>query len=104
MGLYGGGRPSAVFLPAWVYLGGEAIVGNAGNQPATIPAGATIAEIDAQGGDVYYALNGGAMSGFVPENGGRILGPLQNLNSIVFNFAVGGTAYIMYFRENTNRK
>ena len=108
MGLRGGGRPNPVFLPDWVYLGGEVIAGDGGSQAATLPAGTTIFEIDAEAGNIQYALNLGfapaAASGFCPMNGARIQGPLVNLTRLAVNMAVGVTAHILYYRENTNRK
>ena len=62
-------------------------------------------EIDAETAEVYYEINDNAASasahGFVPTNGGRIIGPMGNLASMTVWGAAADTAvaHIQYFRE-----
>ena len=105
---YTGGRPNPVWLPHWEYLGGQVIAGDGGSQAATLPANTQIFEIDAEGGNIQYAINLGfappAASGFCPENAARIQGPLENLTALAVNMAVGVTAHILYYREYVRRR
>lgn len=98
----GQGPAGPVYLPLWEYLGGEVIEGTAVNVEATLPTNTTIFQINAEAGDIQYQINHvcpAAGAGFVPENGARIHGPLQNLRELHVNMAVGVTAHIQYFRE-----
>ncbi len=96
---------SRVALPEWIYLGGETLTVDGAMQALTLPSLCTIVEIDAETAAVYYQINGIAMSaaanGFVPTNGGRIIGPIGNLNSLTVWGAAADTAVarIQYFRE-----
>lgn len=102
---YTSGRPKPGFSPPWRYRGGENIAGNDGDQQATIPTDARIFIIGAEGGIVYYTINGpaGASHGFVPQNDNIVLGPLSNLNALWINAAAGVTAHIQYFQQHTKR-
>jgi len=74
-------------------------------QSATIPTGANIFEIRAEGAAVYFNINhGGAdanASGYIADGSGEIVGPLHNLNQLTLWGAAadGAVAHIMYFRE-----
>jgi len=94
-------------LPRWIYLGGEVLTMDGTTQALTIPSDCEIVEIDAETAEVYYQINGNATAaattpGFVPTNGGRIIGPLGNTD---FTMTVWGAAadtavaHIQYFRE-----
>lgn len=107
-------RDEKAFLPCWEYMGGECTdeFDGAATQTANLPADtagrvtATIVEIRARAGDVYFSINAGpgmcnaTSPGFVPENGGEIIGPLHNLVTIELFGDNGAFAHIMYFREN----
>ena len=92
-------------LPAWEYLGGEAItMDGASHYGATIPSTTSIVEIRARDGECYFCINGAAASagspGYVPLNGAEIIGPLSNLVSLrVFSATANAVAHIMYFVE-----
>lgn len=94
-------------LPHWEYLGGEALaVATESDATATLPSTCTIVVVRARGVALYYALNnpivGAASPGYVPANGGEVIGPLSNLNTLIFynaDAATAGTAHLQYFRE-----
>ena len=99
-------RYKAVHLPRWIYLGGQTLTMDGTTQNLAMPRDVEIVEIDAETAEVYYAINDNAADatahGFVPTNGGRIIGPLGNRD---FTMSVWGTAadtavaHIQYFRE-----
>ncbi|GAG30732.1 unnamed protein product, partial [marine sediment metagenome] len=73
----------------WLFIDGEELamtgVGLVANLPTAQGLHGLIIEIDAVGGDLRYQINGAALAtshGFVPENGARIIGPLQNWESL----------------------
>jgi len=74
-------------------------------QAATLPSEATIVEIRAENADVYFGINVPIVTalsmGYVPANGGEIIGPLSNLNTLSFFGTAAGAAvaHIMYFTE-----
>lgn len=90
-----------VQLPYWLYISGTTIT-NPNNQAVVIPSEATIFEIDSEGAECYYAINNPICStlsdGYVPSEGGRIIGPLSNLTTLRVH---GTTAivHIMFFKE-----
>ena len=100
-------KPSAerVALGSVRLLGGEVITCDASDQAATLPSETSIVMIDARGGDVYYSINNPIASvapgpGYVPMNGGRILGPLtEPFNQFTVYGLVGAFAHLQYFRE-----
>jgi len=98
----GAGKAQRVELRYWEFLGGEVLT-NPDNEALTLPEGCIIVEIDSEDDVCYYAINqGGAAAGshgFVPSNGGRILGPIANLNTMHVH-APTATVHVMYFREH----
>lgn len=88
----------------WTYVDGELITPGGAAAAATVPTTATIVEIRPEGGACYFQINAGAPAsadspGYVAEDGGEIVGPLSNLNSLQFFAAVGTDIHVMYFRE-----
>lgn len=97
---------SLVRLVPWNFVFGETLDMTAANVEATFPEvrnrHGLIIEIDAVGGDVRYAINGPAGAnahGFVPENGARIIGPLENWESLGLYGGATVDACLTYFRE-----
>lgn len=81
--------------------GGERQVCAAASQAATVPAGATIAEITAEAGDVRFNIDAAAAadsSGFVPVWDTRRIA-LTEITSLATYGAVGAFANIRYFRR-----
>lgn len=105
---YEGGRYKPMYLPHWYYLGEERITCDGTSQALTLPVGTQIVEIEAEGGLLYWSLNGNpaqaSSGGYIPEDQGRIVGPLANLNSVNVQGAVGAYAHVMYFRENAEEQ
>ena len=100
---YKGGGYNPVYLPLWYYLSGEALAGNDASQNINLPANAQIVELRPEGGLIYFSINGFAQAssgGYIPEDGGEIIGPLANMNSVGVWAATGTTVHIIYFREN----
>ena len=97
---------ASVHLPTWWSIGGETLTMDGTTQWLTLPSDCNIIKVDAETAEVYYEINDNASDatahGFVPTNGGRIIGPLGNLAS----FSVWGTAadaavcHVQYFRES----
>jgi len=90
----------------WIFVMGEKLDMTGSNVEATFPSTRSrpglIIEIDAVGGDLRYCINGPAGAnahGFVPENGARIIGPLQNWESLGLYGTSGTDACLTYFRE-----
>lgn len=104
-GVFRGGRAhDPVYLPRLLYVGGETItIEGQSTGDLTIPARANIVEIDAEGGEIYYQINGTPASpasyGYIPEDGARWIGPVQNLTGIGLYSTSGATAHVMYWRE-----
>lgn len=89
----------------WNFQGGDEITLAGANITAVLPGplAGLIVEIDAVGGDLRYEINGVATAnshGFVPENGARIIGPLQNWESLGVFGAAGAVACLSFFRPN----
>lgn len=88
----------------WNFRGGEKIEMDGSNQNANLvpPLAGLIVEIDAINGLVNYQINGvatAASHGVVPENAARIIGPLQNWESLGLFGAAGTDAHLTYYRE-----
>ena len=67
------------------------------------PLAGLVVEIDAVGGDLRYQINGVANAnshGFVPENGARIIGPLQNWESLSIYAVAAVVACLTFYRPN----
>ena len=92
-------------LPPWEYISGETHTFAGDDQwNATIPSEASIVEIRARGGELYFepnALHAGTGSpGYIPEDQAEIIGPLNTLTSLpLFTETASTVAHIMYFRE-----
>ena len=99
-----GGGFAPVYLPRWQYRGGQTILPAGASVAATVPSGAHIFEIRAEGGPAYYEINGASASanshGYVADGGGAVVGPLSNLNSLHVFAAVGDTVHIQYYEES----
>lgn len=85
------------------YLGGECIALAGAADEATIPAGATMALISAEGGAVYYAVNDvdadGDSPGYVPADNLRFVYSISNLETLHVYGAADVKAHIEYYRE-----
>jgi hypothetical protein len=84
------------------YRGEETLTPNGASVAATIPASANMAQITAEGGAVYYTINGAAASansgGYIPDGQSRVTFPLAAFTSLHVYSAAGATkAHIMYF-------
>lgn len=94
---------SPVYLPDWLYLGGESITPGGVSALATIPSEANIFEIAAEAQDCYYAINGVTAAvtspGYIVTAGREIVGPLGNLTRLAVFSAAGGVVHLQYFRE-----
>jgi len=92
-------------LPSWEYLGGETYtLGADEGWSATIPDDASIVEIRAEAGELYFepnAIHASALSpGYIPEDGAEIIGPLATFDSLrLFTSTASTVAHLMYFRE-----
>jgi hypothetical protein len=90
-------------LPAWLYIGEEAITLDGANQDAlTIPSTASIVELRAETAAVYFSINGAATvnsGGYIPADQGEIIGPLANLNSVGVFASAAAVVHVIYFRE-----
>jgi hypothetical protein len=92
-------------LTPWEFLGGEALTMDGTPQALTIPSEASIFVIEAEGAEVYYGVNnpiaGLTSSGYVPNEQGRIEGPLSNLASCTLWGTAAGAAvaHIRYYKE-----
>jgi len=90
-------------LASWHYVGGERLVCN-GSVLANVPAEATAFAIAAEGGAVYYSVNGltaGTTSpGYIVADGMQTVGPLSNLVRLAV-YGGGATVYahVQYYRE-----
>lgn len=99
------GTYDGVALPRWYYKGGETITLDGENDAAaTIPGGTTIFVLAAEGGNVYFEINGSFATpnspGFVASGSGVVVGPLAEFSSLhVFSSVNGVVAHIMYFEE-----
>lgn len=67
-----------------------------------IPTDVDMFEIVAEGGAVRFALSGDATAtsaGYVPEDTGRVIGPLSNLTSLSVYGAAGAYANIIFYQS-----
>lgn len=101
MGKHGVVSANRVQLPYWEYLSGETHT-NPSNQAITLPSEATIVTIDSEDGKCYYAINGAFAQanspGYVPADGGRILGPLGNL-VLLHIHGPSAIVHLQFFKE-----
>lgn len=101
MGKHGVFDATRVQLPYWEYLSGYSIT-NPNNQAVVLPSEATIVEIDSEDDKTYYAINSiqcdATAPGYVPADGGRIIGPLGNLNSLHVH-GTSAITHIQFFKE-----
>ena len=93
-----------VKLPMWHYISGLSVDCDGTSQSVAVPSSASIVEIRAEGGAVYFAINppGFAIAGapgYIPEDGAEIIGPLSNLTSLDVSGVTNTTAHIMFFNE-----
>jgi len=69
----------------------------------TLPNGATIIVIKANGGDVYYGVNANnasaESSGFIADGVGDVIGPISNLEKMAV-YAAAGTIHVQYYAES----
>jgi len=90
-----------VQLPSWLYISGVTYT-NPNSQAVTIPSTATIVEIDAEDAECYYEINSASANansyGYVPSEGGRIIGPLANMTSLYVH-GTSSIVHIQFFRE-----
>ena len=97
--------PVPTALPAWHYIGGGTFTLDGTNdQQLNIPADATIVELRARGGEVYFEINGvqatAGSPGYIPEDGAEIIGPLDNLGALwIFSATAATVCHYMWFRE-----
>jgi hypothetical protein len=102
---YEGGGYKAVYFPRWRYLSGETLTMDGTAQACTLPTGAHIFEIRAEGAAVYFNINRAVADatahGYVADGSGEIVGPLANLSSLTLYGAAAdaAVAHVMYFRE-----
>ncbi|KKM00561.1 hypothetical protein LCGC14_1803200 [marine sediment metagenome] len=101
---YQGGSFAPSYLPHWEYLGGNSYTMDGSSQAVVIPGGSQIFEIMAESGSLYFAINHPGFAiptapGFVPQNGGVVVGPLVNLNTLDVSGTAPAIAHIMFFRE-----
>ena len=93
-----------VKLPHWHYISGLSVTCDGTSQAVAVPSSASIVEIRAEGGAVYFAINhpgfaNAAAPGYIPEDGAEIIGPLSNLNNLDVSGDAGNVAHIMFFNE-----
>lgn len=84
------------------YLGQQAITMNSGSQACTLPAGTNFVEISAEGGAVYYTINGAASAdsgGYVPTDQSRFILKLDNLTSLYVYGTSPAKAHLIYKQE-----
>jgi hypothetical protein len=102
---YEGGGYKAVYFPRWKYLSGETLTMDGTAQACTLPTGAHIFEIRAEGAAVYFNINRNVADatahGYVADGSGEVVGPLFELTALTLwgTLADGGVAHVMYFRE-----
>lgn len=85
------------------YLGGQTLAPNTQSTAATLPAGTTTICISAEGGPVYYRVNGTSASadapGYVPEDGWRVVLGVANLTALHVYAAADVKAHLEYYRD-----
>jgi len=97
--------PLQTQLPNWHYIGGDTFTLDGTNaQQLNLPADATIVELRARSGEVYFEVNGVGASagspGYIPQDGAEIIGPLDNLGALwIFSATASAVCHYMFFRE-----
>lgn len=87
------------------YLDGDTVgpLGQSSVQVTTMPAGATIFQISAEDGTVYYEINGTAASAnspfYVADGATHVVGPLVGLLRLDVYSDDGGNAHIGFFKQ-----
>jgi len=84
------------------HLAEETIALSGAARSGTVPAAATSAFIYAEGGAVYFSVNGTASAnsgGYVPDGQKMFVGPLVNFDSVSFYGASGAKAHVQYYAE-----
>ena len=95
---------STHLLP-WHYVGGDTFTLDGTNdQELNIPTDATIVELRARDGEVYFEINGTQAStgspGYIPQDSAEIIGPLDNLSRLwVFSATASTVVHFLWFRE-----
>lgn len=104
-GKYASGTYQPIFWPRWKYRGGQTLTMDGTPQACTIPTGAHIFELRAEGAAVYFNLNhpnaSAASPGYVANGSVATIGPLDTFTHLtLFGTAQGAAvAHIMYFEE-----
>jgi len=94
-----------VQLPPWRYLGSEGLTLDGVNtQNLTIPDAASIVEIRAEGGEIYFQIDGIATAlsgGYIPEDQAETIGPLSTdwTSLAIYSTTASTVAHIMYWVE-----
>jgi len=91
------------FMPTAQHNGGETIEPAGSSTEATIPDGTTLVFISAEGGAVYYEVNGtdadADSPGYVPEDNQRVIFSCSNLSTLFVYAAASVKAHIEYYKE-----
>ncbi len=92
-----------VYQMPWHYLGGWTYTCN-GQVLAALPADCTAVIVGAEGGDVWYSVNGITANddspGFVAEDTVQTIGPFANMTALVlYGTAAATLAHVQYVRE-----
>ena len=87
-----------------LYLGGDVItLAGVSIQVTSLPAICSMYQIRANGGAVYYEMNGAAASanspGFIADASGSLEGPFQDLARLDVYGAQGAIAHITFYME-----
>ncbi len=88
-----------------IYMSGDVVSlpGQASVEVTTLPTRCTMFQIRAEGGAVYYEMNGAGASanspGYVADGSGAVVGPLQNLARLDVFGAAGAIAHIEFYVE-----
>ena len=93
-----------VRLPQWRYISGTSVTCDGSSQSVPIPSTASIVEIRAETGAIYFAINHAGFAsasspGYVPADGAEIIGPLSNLDTLDVSGTAANVAHIMFFEE-----
>jgi len=86
-----------------LYAGGESIEPDGSSAEATLPDGTTTVILSAEGGAVYYELNGtdadAASPGYVPEDGFRAVLGVSNLEALFVYAAASVIVHLEYYQD-----
>ncbi len=83
------------------YISGEVITMDSSSKPATIPAGTTLIEIQAEAGAVRYNCNAAADAnspGYVPQDMERVF-IAANITSFALFGAAPAKAHLLYYKD-----